>query len=647
MIKKWLLCLAVVSGINAVAQVAPSEVIMTINDEPVQKQEFEYIFKKNNKDSVISKEDLDEYLELFVNFKLKVKAAEAIGLDKNSDYIKELKGYRNQLTKPYLTDSKLTESLLKEAYERTINEVKASHILITVSADAMPEDTLKAYDKALEVKKKLSSGKVTFEDVARKYSQDPSAKDNGGDLGYFSVFQMVYPFESAAYNTPVGQISEPIRTSFGYHIVKITDKRKARGQVRLSHLMLSIQGQNESQQKQTKERAFELKEMLNNGDSFENLAIKYSDDKTTSSKGGSMNWIAGGAMIESFENVAFALKEDGEISEPFITEYGWHIIRRDEFKPTGTYEELLPKIKRKVGKDMRSQSTQKLFITNKKKEYDYKLYKSSLKKISTLLDSTVFDSTFQFSKKIDYSKKLFKLDGNTFTNATYLAWLDVNAIKDEKLTTWNSWNNEMYNKFINDFVFNYVDENLEKNYPEFKSLMQEYRDGILLFELTDSLVWSKAVRDTLGLQNYFEAHRNDFVWNDRISIDKYLCANKEYSDRVSGLIKAGKTITEIANTINAETKLALKTEAIKLEKNIDKLPEGVKWEQGVYGPIIEYSQYKIYVVSDFIPAKQKEFKEAKGIVTAAYQDYLEEQWLKNLKQQFKVEVNKEVLYSIK
>ena len=647
MIKKWLLCLAVVAGFSTAAQVAPSEVIMTINEEPVYKQEFEYIFKKNNKDSVISKEDLDEYLDLFINFKLKVKAAEALGLDKNPDFIKELKGYRKQLTKPYLTDSKLSESLLKEAYERTVTEVKASHILIKCAPDAMPDDTLAAYNKALDVKKKLSSGKTKFEEVARKYSEDPSAKDNGGDLGYFSAFQMVYPFETAAYNTPKGQISDPVRTNFGYHIIKVTDKRKARGKIRVSHIMLSTQEKNENQKKQIAEKAIELSEMLKNGDSFENLARKYSDDKSTAAKGGAMNWISGGQMIEEFENVAFALKEDGEISQPFETIYGWHIIRRDEFKPTESYQELLPTLNRKVGRDMRSQTTAKMFINNKKKEFGYKLYKGSFKKITAALDSTVFDSTFAFASSIDGTKKLFKLDGKTYTIEEYLSWLKSNAKENELLTTWSTWNNATYNYFIDGFIYGYIDRNLENNHPEFKSLMQEYRDGILLFELTDSLVWSKAVNDTAGLQHYFETHRDDFVWGDRLTVDKYVCANEEYSNRVMSLIKEGKTIDEITNLIVEETKLALSTEVLKLEKGKDSLPEGVRWEEGTYGPIVKFGQYKIYVAQEVIPSGQKEFKEAKGAITAAYQDYLEAEWLKELKNQFEVKVNKEVLYSIK
>jgi len=647
MIKKWILCLTVVSGITATAQVAPSEVIMTINDEPVQKQEFEYIFKKNNKDSVISKEDLDEYLDLFINFKLKVKAAERIGLDKNPDFIKELNGYRKQLTKPYLSDSKLTDSLLKEAYSRTVNEVKASHILINVTPDAMPADTLAAYNKAMEVKKKLASGKVTFEDIAKKYSQDPSAKDNGGNLGYFSAFQMVYPFETAAYNTPVGEVSNPIRTSFGYHIVKVTDRRKSRGQIRLSHIMLSTQGITETQQNRIEEKANELHEMLKQGDSFENIARKYSDDKSTAAKGGAMNWIKGGAMIEEFEDVAFSLKEDGEISAPFKTEYGWHIIRRDEFKPIESYEELLTNLTRKVSRDMRSQTTHKLFIANKKKELGYKLYKSSLKKIASSLDSTVFDSTFQFANKVDDSKNLFKLDGKTFTVNNYLIWLDVNAEKNDLLTTWDSWNQAMYSKFIDDFVYSYVDQNLEKNNPEFKSLMQEYRDGILLFELTDSLVWSKAVNDTTGLKNYFEMHRDDFVWGERVKIEEYICANQEFEDKVMALLKEDKTKEEVDSLIVIINKLALRIEVNNYEKGKDTLPKTVKWEQGIYGPVINISQHIIYRVVEFLPSAKKEFKEAKGAITAAYQDYLEAEWLKSLKEQYKVEVNKEVLYSIK
>jgi peptidyl-prolyl cis-trans isomerase SurA len=646
MIKKWLISFCLLGGFSALAQVSPSEVIMTIDEEPIQKQEFEYIFKKNNRDSVISKADLDEYVELFINFKLKVKAAERIELHKDPSFLNELKGYRTQLAKPYLTDSKLTEDLLEEAYYRTANEVKASHILIKVAADALPEDTLKAYNRALSVKKKLGGAKITFEEVAKQYSEDPSAKDNGGNLGYFSAFQMVYPFESTAFKTEVGVVSNPVRTSFGYHLVKVTDKRKTLGKMRLSHIMVSTQGITKKNMPTAETKIKEIETLLASEESFENVAQKYSDDKSTANKGGSMGWITGGKMVESFEKIAFALKEDGEVSAPFKTEYGWHIVRRDEHAPVESFDVLKPALKRKVERDMRAQTTQPLFIQKQKKALGYKQYKSASKKIATALDSTVFDSTFSFANKVDQTKKLFKLDNKVYTTKDYLNWLGSNATPMPLEDNWKSWNQKTFDNFMSEFVMSYVDQRLEANHSDFKLLMNEYRDGILLFELTDSLVWSKATSDSAGLANYFEQHRDDFVWGQRIKVDLYICANGEYAGKVMELLKKDKTANQIGEIINAETKLALKIEEIKYEEGKADNPKELNWELGIVGPFQNVGQYKIYNTTEYLDASNKELHEAKGLITAAYQDYLEQQWLISLKEKHKVSVNKDVLYSI-
>ena len=309
------------------------KVILTIAGEPVYKSEFEYIFKKNNDDTLITREDLDEYMELFINYKLKVREAEDLGMDTTKAFRRELNSYRNQLAAPYLTDKEVTEELIKEAYERMKEEVRASHILIRVDEDADPEDTLAAYQEIMNIRNQIENGS-DFEKTARLLSNDPSVKTNSGDLGYFTVFQMVYPFETVAYNTPVGELSMPVRSRFGYHLIKITDRRPARGQVQVAHIIIvSNDKMKPEQQENAKKKIDEIYNNILEGADFGEMARKYSDDKTSASKGGVLPPFGPGKMIVEFENEVYKLKTPGDISEPFKTQYGWHMI-----KDTQNYE---------------------------------------------------------------------------------------------------------------------------------------------------------------------------------------------------------------------------------------------------------------------------------------------------------------------
>lgn len=630
------------------AQHAPEDVLMTINGESVLKDEFAYIFKKNNSDSTISKEDLDEYLDLFIKFKLKVAEAERLGLHQDSMFIEELAGYRAQLAKPYLTDSELTDALVQEAYDRIVNEVRASHILLKLPKDASPEDTLKVYQKILEIKKELKNEKNNFETIAKKYSEDPSVKDNAGDLGYFKAFQMVYPFEEAAYNLAVGEISNPVRTSFGYHLVKVTGKRKNPGSIKLSHIMVSTFGFDEEKKQTSKDKIDEIYQKLQDGEAFESLARKFSDDKSTASKGGEMKWISAGRMVLEFEEQAFALQENGDFSEPFQTEYGWHIVRRDDFKPIETFEQLEPVLKRKIARDVRSTTTERSFIDKKKKQYQFKLYKGTLNKLSKVLDSSFFKSETAIPDGLDTSKKLHRLDGKVYPLADYINWLKTNAEEIPTPANWKLWNEKQFSQYIDETVMTLADKNLERDYPEFKALMKEYRDGILLFEITDSVVWSKASSDSAGLAQFYQANTDKYQWNKRMNGIVYRCANEKLANQVIALAKDSVSQKEILSGLNQESSLAVKAQSGKFEyEHNDILPAAFTWEPGISGPYKVQDEFVVVHAEEILPAETKKLKEIKGKVTADYQDQLMEEWVAELQNRFTVEVNNEVLYSVK
>ena len=310
---------------------AQNETVFTYGPYKVSKSEFVDVYSKNNISAKGNFDDksIREYLDLYIKFKLKVQEAKDMKLNEKEAIIKEFETYRKQLAKSYLVDKKVTEQLLQEAYERAKKEVKASHILLRLAPDASPEDTLKVYQNAMGIRKQLIDGKEDFAKVAKEKSEDPSAKKNGGDLGYFSVLQMVYPFECGAYNTKKGNISMPVRTQFGYHLIKVDDVRPANGSIKTAHLFIKVpQSIIEDKNSTYKKKIDDIYAKLKAGEKFETLVAQFSEDPTTAQKGGELPWFTSGRMIKSYEDAAFALKANGDVSEPIRTAYGWHIIKR-------------------------------------------------------------------------------------------------------------------------------------------------------------------------------------------------------------------------------------------------------------------------------------------------------------------------------
>jgi len=349
-------------------------VLFTSANDTVFADDFLYVFRKNRMvDSTVAsksestKQAVEEYLDLYVNFRLKVKAAEEAGLDQKESFQQELAQYREQLAKPYLIENRVTEQLIEDAYERMKQEVRASHILIEVPEDASPQDTLKAYQLADSLRTLALNG-ASFSMLAEQYSSDPSAASNGGDLGYFSALQMVYPFEKAAYSTEIGNISQPIRTRFGYHIIKVQDKRPSQGKVKVAHIMIRPDGGNDSTAYQ---KAKQVYEQLRSGADWSEMVERFSEDISTKSKDGELPYFGTGNMIESFENAAFALENPGDISRPVKTRFGWHIIKLIDRQTLEPMEKLRPSLERQVERSIQAEVRQGEMISTLKSESDF------------------------------------------------------------------------------------------------------------------------------------------------------------------------------------------------------------------------------------------------------------------------------------
>ena len=618
--------------------------VLTVDGEPTSLEEFENIFRKNNRDSVITTQSLDEYMELFINFKLKVKEAREAGLDTVKKFKTELDGYRAQLARPYLTDSDKLNDLVKEAYENYKQEVHAAHILIKVDANASPADTARAYTKILAIRERIMKGEE-FKALAKATSEDPSAKENAGDLGYFTAFQMVYPFEKAAYETPVGQVSNPIRTRYGYHLIYVYDKRQARGEMHVAHIVVKPKSeQNSETNAETKIQ--EIYQKLLSGEStFEELASKFSDDPTSAKKGGELPWFGTGKMVLEFEDAAFSLKNNGEYSAPFKTAFGWHIVKRLEYRPLASFESMEKEIKSKVSKDSRAEQTKKSFIEKLKVEYAYTIEEAELVKIVEKADSNVFEGKIYVGKKA-MQKPLIRMNGQTITVSDFNEYMRTKGRSKATMSP-GDYVRASAAKMGEDKLLQLEDTKLEQKYTPFRLLMKEYREGILLFEMTDQMVWSKAVKDTAGLASFYESNKQKFMWPERASVVIYTCSNADIAKKVRKMVKDGKDKSEIAGELNKESQLNLQLQEGTYAAEDNALLSKAPWKVGLSEDIADNDQVVILQFKEILPPAIKKLEEARGMITSEYQTYLEQEWIKSMRKEHSFTVNKEVLHSIK
>lgn len=600
-------------------------VLFSIDDEKVYTSEFIRVYQKN-KDIVIENEhkNFDDYFNLFVDFKLKLKQAYDLQLDTSSSYINELEQYREQLVSPYLQDQEAVELLIKEAYDRMNYEVNASHILVRLSPDAKPKDTLLAYQKIIEARNKALNG-ITFEQVAKQYSEDPSANQNGGNLGYFSAFSMVYAFENAAFNTKTGEVSQPFRTQFGYHIVKVNDKRNSVGEVQVAHIMVKL---NPEDSIDSKNKIFDIYNKLEQGGDFKTIAIQHSDDISSAKKGGILPKFGTGKMIKPFEEVAFSLQNEGDFSEPFKTTYGWHILKLLKKYPIKTFEDSHDYIENKIKNGNRSKYVEKSLANEIEKQYNIIEY------LEILSDFYVADID-----KMKSSKILLIIENKTFTS---------NDFYNFSLENKNKNIGELYDDFKNERIINYFKSHLEETNKEFAIIYQEYKDGLLLFELLQKNIWEKSEKDTIGLLKYFEANKSKYTWKKRAELSIASCTSLEKAKLVKLYLEENKTIDEIKIFVNEGATIHVLFSSGKLEEGNSKLPKNYEMKIGVSKIYIEKSNQYIIVKTDkIILPSSKKIDETRGEVINDYQIYLEEKWVEDLRKKYKIRLNKKALKKLK
>lgn len=654
--KKIIVCISFILGTLVVfAQKNDSPILMEIGDKKITLEEFEAIYNKNSDNKKNTKEEVEDYLDLYIKFKLKVVEAEDLGMDTLPAFTQELEGYRKQLAQPYLSDREVTEKLIEEAYERMKTDVKAAHILVKVSLEADPKDTLTAYNKIMKIRKRIVGGE-DFEKVAAEVSEDPSAKNNKGNLGYFSAFQMVYPFESAAYNTEIGKISMPVRTSFGYHLVKTLDKRKARGIMKVAHIMVRADKKlGEAEINQKKEKIDEIYTKVTAEDAdFSALARQYSEDKESAKRGGELPAFGAGKMVEEFETAAFDLQNDGDISAPILTDYGWHIIKRLELKNLEAYEELYPTLKAKVARDSRANKSKEIVIENIKKENNFKEELKRRNDFYTAVDQKKFNKGEWKAEDVAKLDKVmfgfYPTDGEKFEyrQTQFAKRLENHMSRNEPTNVdIKSYINKLYNTVVEEMTMRFKNRRLPVVNKEFRMLLQEYREGILLFNITDEKVWSKAVKDTTGLEAFYEANKQNYMWGERADAVIYKCNNDKIAKKVEKLIKAkakkGYSNEDILKQINKDSQLNLTIEEGKFTKEQSELVAKAKWENKAVTKLNNENEVVLIEVKEVLAPQPKLLDEIRGLVTSDYQNKLEKEWVETLRKKYPVKIHKEVL----
>lgn len=605
------------------------ETILTIGNTKVSKAEFERIYKKNNNNlyNESDKKSPKEYLDLFINFKLKVIEAENFKMDTSSIFTSELEGYRKELAAPYLTDVKFNEQMVKELYNRKTKEVNASHILLTIEKNATEEQEQAVLDKIVKISNEILAGK-DFNEAAAEYSQDPSAKTNKGNLGYFSAFQMVVPFENAAFSTPVGEISEPVRSSLGYHLLKVHDVRENKGELLVVHIMKMFpQGATSEVKNKLKADIDAIFKELQEGADFSELAKTKSDDKRSASKGGEMPWFARGRMIPEFANPAFELVNNGDYTQPVETQFGYHIIKKINSRPILSFEESREDIESRIKKDpTRSITSKKAFLYKLKAEYDFKENSEGKEKLkSKNIEEEISFPIFE----------LFRLNDKNYDFEAFQVFLQNKKIK---VGTYSS----KYDEWIDEEITNFEDSKLEEKYPEFRYLMQEYHDGILLFNISEEKIWNFAAQDSTGLEAFYEKNSKKYFWEERFKGSIITCKNTEIRDEAEKFLAEEITSEEILDLLNVENEMITITDGT--------------WEKGS-NPIVDYFVWNetkpddldvevTFIRGNKIESEPKNLEEARGLFISDYQNFLEENWLKTLRRKYKIKINNKLIKTI-
>jgi peptidyl-prolyl cis-trans isomerase SurA len=622
------------------------DVLLTIDDRPVLASEFKRVYLKNL-DLVLeeSQKSVDGYLQLFIDYKLKVVEAYSQGFHESDTYKKDFSKYEDQLSRNYIFEDKVTSELAEEAFKRNLEEIDASHILIMVNYDAVPQDTLAAYNKIKGIRDRAL--KEDFTALARETSEEPGIEESGGHLGYFTAFALVYPFETAAYTTEVGEVSDIIRTQFGYHIIKVHDRRMKEPEITVSHIMIGTKGGTTNYVPEV--RIGEIYALVEQGNSFESLAKQYSDDKNSAKNGGKLKRFSKGDLRSSiFEDAAYNLKNPGDVSKPIKTKFGWHIIRLEEKHPLPTYEEKREILERRVKEGSRSKIVTQAVNVKIKEKFGFVKGASYSPYFDTYVGDEIVKRKWVYDTiPASENKKMFTIGELDSYFDDFARFIQKRQYSSKKYMSRITLMTDFYDEFETFRLKAFFRERLELENEEYAGIISEYRDGLLIFDLMGKNVWRKAKKDSVGQLRYFEEHKLNYQWKQRVDVEILATTREGVVSDLETLMKEGKTGEEIKDLLNKDKEVSVLLTKGIFEIDRRELPSGFLPNMGVSKIYTENESFIIVNVRKIIPQGPRTFEEIKGRVLSDYQTFIEEQWMEQLRAKFKVEINKKTLKKIK
>lgn len=636
--------LAVSATVGGIVAASKNDVAMTINGKDIKLSEFEYLYNKN-KQQQLEEQTFDQYVDMFVLYKLKVADAEAAGIDTTASFLNEFRGYRDELANPYLRVQAVEDSLATESYSHMLEDVDVSHIMLT-SDDPVTHSRSRQWYLADSLYNCVVAGE-DIDMLARKYSVDPTRMQKGAHLGYITAGMTPYAFEKEAYNTPVGGVAKPFETQFGIHILKVNGRRNNRGQVLVEHIMKLVpRDASPSDRLKIKAKMDSIYNLVKNGGDFEAIAKEESDDPGSKREGGKLPWFGTGRMVPEFENTAYQLQK-GEISGIIATQFGYHIIKKLDAKGIDSFEKVRPQILQSMSMDERSAMPQMKKIEELKHTYKYKLNAKNLAAVKKEMETAgTVDSAF-IANHVANNKVLVTYLKKKITVGDVMKVLTRHRYQAMVPQAGYDLFERTLNAETESGILSAAKDNLEQTNPEFANLVNEYRDGLLLFEISNQRVWDKAVKDEDGLKAQFEKNRAKYAW-DKPKFKGYLV--QVSNDSVAALVKnriATLGTDTLVTTLRKEFKKNIKIERVLVAQGENRLVDACEFakDSSVKNNDDRYPIFFTY--GGKIITAPEEYTDVRGQVIVDYQDYLEKEWLNEIKNKYPVKKNFDVLNAAK
>lgn len=643
-------CILLVAGFTMATAQAQSTgndpVLFTVAGQPVTKEEFLYVYKKNNPDKQndYSRESLQEYLDLYVNFKLKVTEARAEKIDTTEKVREELQKYGDQLIKSNF-DKEVLDQAAQKMYADMQTERLVYHIMIAVDFKATGVDTMAAKNKLMQAKERLVKGE-SFAKVAKEVSTDKSNPTDPGLIGWFLKGQINSEiFDKTIFSTPVGGYSDIIKTSLGYHIVYVPKSRPNQGTTTVEHILVRTPKESKPEEiAKAKKKADSLYAVIKaGGATFEEIATKYSDDKTSAAKGGLLDAFGTGKMVYSFQEAAYALKEPNDVSAPVQSTYGWHIIKLVERKPLASFEEMKTELKSSIEKSPEYKTIRADFVANAKARYAFTENADAKKELLATLDSAFVKSTWNMHKADGLNKVLFTIGNRNYTQTDMASYLEINqrVFRDKSI---EEKYNKLYTMAVEQVVIEY---DLSERNVDFRRLLQEYRDGLPLFAMLERKIWSRGSTDSVGLRNYYEMHKTEYMWQERVEATTYICKDAKTAKAVRKMAGKNASDKEIMTKFNQDSLELVIVKTSMYMPGQDSNVDNMNKTPGIGADILNADGSITFVkLNKVIPPTPKTLDEARGYVISAYQDQLEKEWIEELHKKYPVSIDQKVFNSM-